>query len=282
MLVAVAAMALRGDDALSRLAPAAAYLASFALLAVPRRRVPERWLLAAQAPLLIAAALIATWKPERAGALVEFVALATLFATAGVCHGALARHRRGLRRRGPLHGAAGLGLALGTAFAVLAAVLIEDGAILLAILCAPAALLRTKTDRTDEKHAGEFKLAASSVLREISFPLASLSLVLMLAPRLDDEGAATALLLLALIVVFAVVYAVLSAGRPLRFSLCIAALALFGMQLGAGAAAQIDSVGSIYSATRDTRRGDALRPAAGPDRPRRDDTFDPARRRLDR
>jgi hypothetical protein len=186
--------------------------------------------------------LTATWAPARHDGLAFVVQLATLFTTAMVCHGRLAG--RALLARAPAGRGGGhawaipaslLGAAAaGAAFAVLVVPLLLDRLAALPILCACAALLRPRTDRTDEKQDGDFPLAATAMLREVSFPLASLSLVLMLAPRLDDDGGATAMLLLALIAVFAVVYALLSAGRPLRFALCLAALAVFGVQFGTG------------------------------------------------
>ncbi|MCW5772709.1 MAG: hypothetical protein KIT16_13785 [Rhodospirillaceae bacterium] len=208
------------------------YAAATALAFSRRPPIPLRWLLRLQTPLIIGTALTATWHPAGPAAAISALYLATLFATTAICHATAARAVRHAPHRGAIAKPTLAGAALGAAMFAGLAPLTIDPAIGLAALCALAALLRPKTDRTDDKRETEFPLAATAVLREISFPLASLSLVVMLSPRLDVEGGATAFLLFALIVVFAVVYALLSSGRPLRFALCLAALAVFGMQIG--------------------------------------------------
>jgi hypothetical protein len=122
----------------------------------------------------------------------------------------------------------------------LLAPLVFDRVLELSLLCIGGALLRPRTDFTDEKKRETgLQLAASAILREVSFPVAGIALALMLAPRIDGEHGATALLLLSLVAIFIVVFTIFSAGRPLRFGLCVAAIALFGMQFGNAASANI-------------------------------------------
>ena len=219
--------------------PLILYLLTFVLVFARRPLVPERWLLMAQAPLLIMTALIATWNATKYHYMVMTLMLATLFVTAMVCHGRLVQRRPPARYLTEFYVWMSAGGILGSAFAALLAPLVFDRILEISILCAAAAFLRTRTDFTEEKREAAFPLAASAMLREISFPVAGMALVLMLAPRIDSETGATALLLLALVMVFAVVYTMLSAGRPLRFGLCVAALAIFGMQFGSNATANI-------------------------------------------
>jgi hypothetical protein len=158
------------------------------------------------------------------------VLLATLFTTAMVCHRRLVQQRPHTRHLTEFYVWMSAGGILGSAFVALLGPLLFDHVIELSILCAAAAFLRPRTDHTDEKQSLDFPLAASAILREISFPIVGLTIVLMLAPKFEKEGGATALLLLALIIVFTIVFTIFSAGRPLRYGLCTIALAVFGVQ----------------------------------------------------
>lgn len=220
--------------------PLTLYLLSFVFVFARKQFIPERWLLLAQPPLLIVAALIATWNATKYHYMVMTLMLAVLFLTAMICHGRLVQRRPPAKYLTEFYVWMSLGGILGSAFAALLAPVVFERVIELPLLCALAAFLRPRTDFTEEKRGGGLPIAASAVLREISFPVAGMALVLTLAPRFETEHGATALLLLALVMLFAVVYTMLSSGRPLRLGLCIAALAIFGMQFGSnGAAANI-------------------------------------------
>jgi hypothetical protein len=219
--------------------PLTLYLLSFVLVFARKPLLPERWLLVAQAPLLIITALVATWNASKYHYLVIALLLTMLFATAMVCHGRLAARRPPARHLTEFYVWMSAGGILGSAFAALLAPLVFGRVIELSILCAAAAFLRPRTDFTEEEQEAGFRLAASATLREISFPLAGMALVLTLAPRFEDRNGATALLLLALVMIFAIVYTMLSAGRPLRFGLCVVALTVFGGQFGSNATANI-------------------------------------------
>jgi hypothetical protein len=220
--------------------PLTLYLLTFALVFARKPLIPDRWMIVAQAPLLVMAALMATWSSTKYHYLVIVLMLATLFVTAMVCHGRLVQRRPPTRYLTEFYVWMSLGGILGSAFAALVAPLLFNRVIELAILCAVAAFLRPRTDRTDEKKSDvRFPLAATAVAREISFPVAGMAIVLTLAPRFDSQNGATALLLLTLVIIFAIVFTMLSAGRPLRFGLCIVALAIFGMQFSSGASANI-------------------------------------------
>ena len=221
--------------------PLTLYLLSFALVFARRPLIPEKWLIVAQAPLLVAAALTATWNATSYHYLVMALMVAALFVTAMVCHGRLVQRRPPARYLTEFYVWMSVGGILGSAFAALIAPLVFTRVIEVAVLCVAAAFLRPHTDRIDEKKEKEtqFPVAASAVLREISFPVAAMALVSMLAPRFDSENGATGLLLMALVVIFAIVYTMLAAGRPLRFGLCVAALALFGMHFSTAASASI-------------------------------------------
>jgi spermidine synthase len=69
--------------------------------------------------------------------------------------------------------------------------------------------------------------------------VAGTALALMLAPRLGSDNGATSALLLALAMIFSIAFTMLSAGRPLRFGLCVVALAVFGVQFGGRASADV-------------------------------------------
>lgn len=219
--------------------PLTLYLLSFALVFARKPLVPERWMIVAQAPLLVMAALMATWTATKYHYLVMALMLAALFVTAMVCHGRLVAKRPPTRFLTEFYVWMSLGGILGSAFAALVAPLLFDRVIELALLCAAAAFLRPRTDHTDEKKEVRFPLAATAIVREISFPVVSMAAVLTLAPRFEGENGATALLLLALVIIFAIVFTMLSAGRPLRFGLCVGALAIFGMQFSSTAAAHV-------------------------------------------
>ncbi len=220
-------------------APLTLYLLSFTLVFARKPLIPDRWMIAAQAPLLVMAALMATWTSTKYHYLVMALLLGALFVTAMVCHGRLVAKRPPTRFLTEFYVWMSLGGILGSAFAALIAPLLFDRVVEFSLLCAAAAFLRPRTDRTDEKKDERFPLAATAVVREISFPVVSMALVLTLAPRFEGTNGATALLLLGLVIIFAIVFTMLSAGRPLRFGLCIMALAIFGMQFSSGATAQI-------------------------------------------
>ncbi len=219
--------------------PLTLYLLSFALVFARRPLLPETWLIVAQAPLLVVAALLATWSATNYHYLVMALMLAVLFVTAMVCHGRLVQRRPPARYLTEFYVWMSAGGILGSAFAALLAPLVFNRVIELALLCAAAAFLRPRTDHTEEKKETPFPLAATAVLREISFPIAAMALAVMLAPRIEGENGATAMLLMALVAVFAMVYTMLAAGRPLRFGLCVVALAVFGMHFGSNASANI-------------------------------------------
>lgn len=219
--------------------PLALYLLSFALVFARRPLVPPGWMVVAQAPLLVMAALTATWFSTKFHYLIMGVMLALLFVTAMVCHGRLVERRPPTRHLTEFYVWMSLGGILGSAFAALLAPLVFDRVIELAILCATAAFLRPRTDHTEEKSDPRFRLAATAVLRDLSFPVAGTALALMLAPRLGSDNGATSLLLLTLAIIFSIAFTMLSAGRPLRFGLCIVALAVFGLQFGERASANV-------------------------------------------
>jgi hypothetical protein len=220
--------------------PLVVYLLTFVLAFARRPLLRESWLLAAQAPLLMLTALGATWNATKYFYVVIAVVLATLFTTAMVCHTRLVQRRPPTRHLTEFYVWMSLGGILGSATAALLSPLVFNHVIELPLLCAIAALLRPRTDRTDEKQPErQFPVAATAVLRDLSFPLAGLALVLMLAPRFETEQGATALLLLALIALFAVVFTLLSMGRPLRFGLCVGLLALFGAQFSSSVSANV-------------------------------------------
>ncbi|HEY7608822.1 MAG TPA: fused MFS/spermidine synthase [Alphaproteobacteria bacterium] len=220
--------------------PLTLYLLSFVLVFARRPLIFEKWMLVAQTPLLVVTALVATWNITKYHYLVIALVLATLFVTSMVCHGRLVQRRPPTRHLTEFYVWMSAGGILGSAFAALLAPLLFDRVIELSILCAAAAFLRPRTDFTEEKKEPRgLTLAASAMLREISFPVAGMALAVMLTPHIGSENGATALLLLALVAIFALVFTVLSAGRPLRFGLCIVALALFGMQFVSIASASI-------------------------------------------
>jgi hypothetical protein len=219
--------------------PLTLYLLSFALVFARRPLVPLRWMVVAQAPLLVMAALMATWLSTKFHYVIIGVMLAMLFVTAMVCHGRLVERRPPTRHLTEFYVWMSFGGILGSAFAALLAPLLFDRVIELAILCVAAAFLRPRTDHTDEKADARFPLAATAVLRDLSFPVAGTALALMLAPRLGSDNGATSLLLLALAIIFSIAFTMLSAGRPLRFGLCVVALAVFGLQFGERASANV-------------------------------------------
>jgi spermidine synthase len=219
--------------------PLTLYLLSFVLVFARRPLVSGRGLLLVQMLLLVGTAFMATWTLEDHYFAAAAVVLATLFVTALVCHGRLAALRPAARHLTEFYVWLSLGGILGSAFAALLAPLLFDRVIELPLLCAVAALLRPRTDMTDEKRAARFRLAASALLRDVSFPLVGLALVLMLAPRLESPRGATAMLLMALIVLFGLVFTMLSAGRPLRFGASVAAIAVFGLQFSAGTSSAV-------------------------------------------
>ena len=219
--------------------PLTLYLLSFVLVFARRQLLPERWMLAVQTPLLIATALGATWSLPNHFFVVITVLLATLFVTAMVCHARLVQRRPPARHLTEFYVWMSLGGILGSAFAALVAPLLFNHVIELPLLCAAAAFLRPRTDHTDEKQETGLRISASAVLRDISFPIAGLALVLTLAPRFDTPQGATALMLLALITLFAMVFTLLSTGRPIRFGLCVAVLAVFGMQFSSNVSANV-------------------------------------------
>jgi hypothetical protein len=219
--------------------PLTLYLLSFTLVFARKPLIPDRWMIVAQAPLLVMAALMATWTATNYHYLVIGLMLATLFVTAMVCHGRLVQKRPPTRHLTEFYVWMSLGGILGSAFAALVAPLLFSRVVELAILCAAAAFLRPRTDHTEEKREARFPLAATAIAREISFPVVSMAAVLTLAPRFEGENGATALLLLSLVIIFAIVFTMLSAGRPLRFGLCVIALAIFGMQFSGKSSASV-------------------------------------------
>ncbi len=219
--------------------PLTLYLLSFALVFARRPLVPLRWMVFAQAPLLVLAALSATWVSSKFHYFILGVMLAMLFVTAMVCHGRLVERRPPSRHLTEFYVWMSLGGILGSAFAALVAPLLFDRVIELALPCVAAAFLRPHTDRTDEKTDQRFPLAATAILRDLSFPVAGTALALMLAPRLGSGNGATSLVLLTLAIIFSIAFTMLSAGRPLRFGLCIVALAVFGLQFGERASASV-------------------------------------------
>jgi len=219
--------------------PLTLYLLSFVFVFARRQILPLRTMIVIQAPLLILTALIATWNLTKYLYPIIGLMLLTLFVTAMVCHGRLAESRPPARHLTEFYVWMSLGGILGSAFAALLTPLMFDHVIELPLLCAAAAFLRPRTDHTDEKREERFLISASAVLRDISFPVAALSLIVTLAPRLEAEGGATKMLLLALLMLFAIVFTILSAGRPLRFGLCIGAVAMFGIQFSASSSTTV-------------------------------------------
>ncbi len=242
--------------------PLTLYLLSFALVFARRPLIPLNWMVVAQAPLLVMAALMATWLSTKFHYFIVGVMLAMLFVTAMVCHGRLVERRPPTRHLTEFYVWMSLGGILGSAFAALLAPLLFDRVIELAILCVAAAFLRPRTDRTDEKTEQRFPLAATAVLRDVSFPVAGTALALMLAPRLGSDNGATSLLLLALAIIFSIAFTMLSAGRPLRFGLCVVALEVFGLQFGERASADVAhrdrTVFGTHVIKRDAEKGDQL------------------------
>lgn len=236
--------------------PLTLYLLSFALVFARRPLVPPGWMVVAQAPLLVMAALMATWQSTKFHYFVIGVMLAMLFVTAMVCHGRLVERRPPTRHLTEFYVWMSLGGILGSAFAALIAPLMFDRVIELAILCVAAALLRPRTDRTEEKTDSRFPLATTAMLRDLSFPVAGAALALMLAPRLGSGNGTTSVLLLALAMIFSIAFTMLSAGRPLRFGLCIVALAIFGMQFGERASADVVHRDRTFFGTHVIKRDD--------------------------
>jgi hypothetical protein len=216
--------------------PLALYLLSFVVVFARRQVVPAGWIRAAQALLLAGAAFFATWSLPNQAYLVMALVLATLFATALVCHGELVRRRPAARHLTEFYVWMSLGGILGSAFAALLAPLLFDQVIEYAMLLVLAGLLRPTTAKPEPHRPGARFPLAGAVARDMSVPVLGLFAVLGLAPKMGDEnGSATAALALALVLLLILGFALISHGRPLRFGLTLVALVLFGQQLGANA-----------------------------------------------
>jgi len=101
--------------------PLTLYLSSFALVFARKPLIPDRWMIVAQSPLLVMAALMATWNATKYHYLVIALMLATLFVTAMVCHGRLVQRRPPTRYLTEFYVWMSLGGILGSAFAALIA-----------------------------------------------------------------------------------------------------------------------------------------------------------------
>jgi hypothetical protein len=140
-------------------------------LRAPRRSCRRKWLLAAQVPLLITAALIATWNATQVPLLGpgpdagDPLRLGDGSATAaGAAPPASAQYLT------EFYVWMSLGGILGSAFAALLAPLVFDRVIELLILCAGAALLRPAHRPTRKSATRAFRSRPSAMLREVSFP----------------------------------------------------------------------------------------------------------------
>jgi hypothetical protein len=153
--------------------------------------------------------------------------LGTLLACAMVCHGELASLRPASEEKALFAAAMGVGAALG--LVLVFAPHIAGTAYPALLVC--AALMRRRTDRGEDSE-GEFRIATMPVLREIAAPAAGLTTIWLLGSSPHQPGATSAVLF-GVVLIFLALFALLSAGRPLRFALCLAALAVFGLELSA-------------------------------------------------
>ncbi len=210
--------------------PLAIYALSFVLVFARAELLRQSWVLTVQAPLLLAAAIFATFTPVSHVFFAHALALGVLLFTGLACHGELVRCCP--RRKYSTHFYICLlaGAFLGGAFAALLAPAIFASPVEYALLLVMAGLLRRPTDQSEESSG--YQLATSNVARELSAPAAGLGIALLLSPRLGEGGAATAALF-GIVVVFLLVFALLSSGRPIRFGLCVGVLALFGAEIAA-------------------------------------------------
>ncbi len=212
--------------------PLAIYLATLVLAFVRVKWLREGWIRMAHVPLLLLGAIFSTFTPARFGVLALGLALGVLLLAALDCHGQLARRRLAGDHGPDFPLCVLIGAMSGSAFAAMLAPSLFDFPIEYAVLLVLSGLLRRPTDQSEETATAGYRLATSSVAREISAPAAGLGILVLFSPRLGEGGAAAAALL-GVVVMFLLVFALLSSGRPIRFGLCVGVLALFGAEMAA-------------------------------------------------
>ncbi len=212
------------------IAPLALYLLSFVIVFARRQWFRDSWLQWIQAGLLLLSAVFAVRSLTSFSLAIMMLGLATLFATSLILHRELVKLKPSVQHLTEFYVWMSVGGILGSTFAALWAPLLFNFFVEYAILIVLAGLLRPATDRSEESRQVGYRFGAATVLREVSVPAIGLSILLLINSRVSQDTAA-ANAMFGMILLFIALFSVLSAGRPFRFGLCLAAIAAFGASM---------------------------------------------------
>lgn len=204
--------------------PLALYLLTYVFVFARKQRLPHRWMLIIQGPLLVLAVLASFLSIPDTAWWELGLALAAFFVTAMVCHGELARRRPATSRLTEFYLLMSFGGILGGAFTALLAPAIFDKVIEYPLLLALAGFLRPAPRQDDDApHPTLIGRLIGARFFDFMFPGAAITLIVAMEPSFPDIATHHQLMLD--IIVVALVFALFtSIGKPARFGFTLLAL----------------------------------------------------------
>jgi len=206
--------------------PLLLFLLSFVFVFARKPLIKHAWMLKAQAPLLIAAALVTFIFASSGAVWMMGVVLAAFFVTAMVCHGELVQRRPAARHLTGFYLWISVGGVLGGAFTALAAPLLFSSVYEFPLLLVVAALLRPRAAQPalpDRKRS----FLAQPRLADIGMPALCVLAALTLDPEIPEVTHFEAAAILTVLALCGITV-VSGFKRPLRLALGLGALIVFG------------------------------------------------------
>jgi hypothetical protein len=202
--------------------PLLLYLLSFVFVFARKPMMSGRWTARIQAGLISLAAIVSAGAPNGATYVMLGLLLATLFATALVCHGELVRRRPAASDLTEFYVWMSLGGILGSAFCALLAPVLFDRVLEFAVLLVMAAMLRPSGSVAPAAAHPRPALSTAFAAREAGVPVLG---AFALAPLAWYGGAGEIVVGATLVLcAFIAVVALGGMNRPAHFALCVAVL----------------------------------------------------------
>lgn len=210
--------------------PLALFLLTFVFVFARKERLPHRWMLWIQPPLLVLAVLASFLTIPNTEWWELGLALVAFFVTAMVCHGELARRRPSASRLTEFYLLMSLGGILGGAFTALLAPAIFDKVYEYPILLALAGFLRPRPENADRApHPTLVGRLIGARFFDVMFPGAAIVLIVAMDPSFPEMAPHQKLMLD--VVVLSLVFALFtSIGRPARLGFTLIALGVLSHQ----------------------------------------------------